>query len=125
MRRRIVSELEEARAAREALEQRGPVVAGLREQLRPSAAPELPGLRLAGALHAAEGVLAGDWYDVLALPAGSLALVIADVSGHGAEADMHAARVEHQLTSALHLGFAPDEVVTMAAQGFGTEVVRF
>lgn len=125
MRRRIVSELETAQTAREALEQRGPVVAGLREQLRPSATPDLPGLRVAGALHVAEGLLAGDWYDVLALPAASLALVVADVSGHGAEAGLVAARVKHQLTSGLRLGLAPDEALTMAAQGFVAEDERF
>jgi len=125
MRRRIVAELEESRSARQALEQRGPVVAGLREQLRASPLPVLPGLSVSGSLHAAEGVLAGDWWDAVPLRGGALAVVVCDVSGHGAEAGLVAARIKQSVTIALRLGAGPSAALSLAAQDLSREEERF
>ncbi|HEV2752562.1 MAG TPA: SpoIIE family protein phosphatase [Solirubrobacteraceae bacterium] len=104
MRRRILEELDTARAAHEGLTQREPVVAALRDQLRPSAVDPPPGVRVVGTVHSAEGVLAGDWYDVVRLPGGRVAVVVADVSGHGARAGSLAAQFKQALVTALSLG---------------------
>ena len=67
MRERIVTELDRSRQAIEALYQSGPVVTDLREVLAATPSLELTGLALHGVLSAAEGVLAGDWYDAVQL----------------------------------------------------------
>jgi sigma-B regulation protein RsbU (phosphoserine phosphatase) len=101
MRRRIVSELDAARSATEALDQHSPVVAGLQRELTPSSADGLEGVAVHGVLHAAEGVLAGDWWDVVRRPDGRTVLLIADVSGHGPDACLVAARFKQRLTLLL------------------------
>jgi sigma-B regulation protein RsbU (phosphoserine phosphatase) len=54
----------------------------IQQRLLPQAPPQVPGLDIAGACFAAE-YAAGDCFDFLSLPDGSLDLVIADVVGHG------------------------------------------
>jgi sigma-B regulation protein RsbU (phosphoserine phosphatase) len=104
MRRRIRSEVDSSRAAEEGLTQREPVVAALRAQLRASDAEPPGGVRVAGTVHSAEGVLAGDWYEVVTLPGGRVGVVVADVSGHGAAAGSVAAQFKQALVTALSLG---------------------
>ncbi|BEP14472.1 hypothetical protein acdb102_27830 [Acidothermaceae bacterium B102] len=125
MRGRIVTELERSRQAIEALYQSGPVVTGLREELAATPALQLPGIALHGVLSPAEGVLAGDWYDAVPLPAGRTALLIADVSGHGAAAGLVALRVKLALTSALSLGLGPADALAHATGTFAGEEERF
>lgn len=60
----------------------------LQHSLLPQRVPELPGVEFAWRyLPAGEGALiGGDWYDVLSLDDGTVALVIGDVMGRGVEA---------------------------------------
>lgn len=125
MRRQLVTEIDEARAAREALAQDAPVVAAIRRELRATGDPGVPGLRVFGALQPAEGVLAGDWWDTVRRPDGTLAVVVTDVSGHGPAAGIAAMRVRTSVTSALAAGRAPDRALTEAAPGFADEDARF
>ena len=59
-------------------------------------------------------MVGGDWYDVIDLPSGRLALVIGDVQGH----DLHAAGLMAQLRTAVHAyaaeGHGPDAVLSRA-----------
>lgn len=121
MRRRILDELERSEASRQALEQRGPVVLGLSEQLAPRASGPVDGLRYAVALRPAEGMLAGDWVDVLPLARDRVALILLDVSGHGAAAGLEAMRLKHVLTTSLLFGHAPHEALAVAAGGFAED----
>jgi sigma-B regulation protein RsbU (phosphoserine phosphatase) len=58
-------------------------VAGIIQQrLYPTVTPPCPGLDVAGAVFPAD-ITCGDYFDVIPLPDGALALVIGDVSGHG------------------------------------------
>ena len=125
MRRRILDELDASEGARQGLEQRGPVVAGLRRQLEASSLDAPAGLATAGVLHPAEGVLAGDFYDVLQLPSGLITLVLVDVSGHGAEAGLVAVRLKHVMTTALRLGLRPGDALAMVAEDFTSARDRF
>jgi serine phosphatase RsbU (regulator of sigma subunit)/CHASE3 domain sensor protein len=125
MRERIVTELERSRQAIEALYQSGPVVTGLREELAATPSLSLPGLALHGVLSAAEGILAGDWYDAVLLAGGRTAVLIADVSGHGAAAGLVALRVKLALTSALSLGLGPAAALAHATGMFAGEEERF
>jgi PAS domain S-box-containing protein len=85
----------------------------LQRSLLPRAIPEVTGLETAYGYqpanrHAQAG---GDWFDVIPLPDGQVALVIGDVTGHG----IHAAAVMGQLrttTAALaRLGSPPQEIM--------------
>jgi serine phosphatase RsbU (regulator of sigma subunit)/CHASE3 domain sensor protein len=125
MRERIVTELDRSRRAIEALYQSGPVVTGLREELAATPALVLPGLALHGVLSAAEGILAGDWYDAVPLQDGRTAVLVADVSGHGAAAGLVALRVKLALTSALSLGLGPAAALAHARGTFASEEERF
>jgi hypothetical protein len=61
--------------------------------------PTHPGITLAARYHPAMTGLdvGGDWYDAFALPAGDLALVIGDVTGHDADAAAKMAEVRNLL----------------------------
>lgn len=72
------------------------IVQALQQALLPRVLPQVPGATVAARYRAAEidvGV-GGDWYAVVALPDGRLALAVGDVTGHGldAVAEMAAAR---------------------------------
>lgn len=115
LRLRVVHELEESENARQALEQRGPVVLGLSERLSLVDLPPIAGLRVASALHAAEGVVAGDLLDVISISERHVAVVIADVSGHGAVAGLEAVTLKHVIGTALRLGLDPAGALDVAA----------
>ncbi len=114
LRRSLVSEIDDARAAREGLAQDAPLVAAMQAEL---VAPvvDVPGIIVAGVSQSAEGVMAGDWWDQIVRPDGTLALVVADVSGHGPEASVTAIRVRSVLRSGLERGLPLEEIVEMAA----------
>lgn len=115
LRGRLVRELEQSESARQALEQRGTVVLGLSERLSLHDRTPIPGLRVASALHAAEGVVAGDVLDVIAVDDRHVAVLIADVSGHGAVAGLEAISLKHVIATALRLGHDPALALDMAA----------
>jgi|SRR5579872_5469646 len=71
--------------ARDATKQ-PPLSSFLRASLPPSL-PEIDGLQFEALyLPCADSFIGGDWYDVLALPDGSVAIAVGDVTGHGLEA---------------------------------------
>jgi serine phosphatase RsbU (regulator of sigma subunit)/CHASE3 domain sensor protein len=120
MRRRIVDDLEQTRRAFEALEQSAPLVASLRSQLRPTPEAGLPaGLRIVGRLEPAHGVLAGDWYDVIALDDDRAVLIVVDVCGHGPSAGLHALWLKHLLVPALVMGLEPGDALNWVAGQMG------
>lgn len=116
LRRELVAEIDAADAAREGLMQDAPVVAAMQAELALTDAPVTPGVKLAGYVHSAEGVVSGDWWDALIRPDGSLALVVADVSGHGPSAAITAVRVRSVLRTALRSGAELNEAVSWAAR---------
>ena len=125
MRRQLVSEIDEARSARQSLEDDAPVVSAIRRELSQPTDPAVPGVVVHGEVSSAEGVLAGDWWDCVAMPSGEAALIITDIAGHGAEAGVAAMRVKHLMALLLASGAGPDEAITLAARSFADEVGRF
>jgi CHASE3 domain sensor protein len=125
MRRRIVYELDTARAATEALLQHSPVVSGLRTELAAGPVDDLGGVRVYGALHPAEGVLAGDWWEVLRRSGGRTALLVADVSGHGAEAGLVALRFKERITVLLRTDLDLLTAFTTAAKDLDEDPEKF
>ena len=125
MRGRIQEQLAESERSRQAVEQSAAVVLTLRSQLEPDVGPLPDGWTVAATLRAAEGVVAGDCYDIFTMKDGHLALMVVDIAGHGATEGILALRSKEVLRTALAGGQAPgDALWTMAAQlgDMGSEV---
>ena len=68
----------------------------LQQTFLPVTMPRVPGLRFASKYQPAGGI-GGDWYDVLALPSGAVALAMGDVAGHGVESAAAMGRLRNAL----------------------------
>jgi sigma-B regulation protein RsbU (phosphoserine phosphatase) len=125
MRGRIQQQLAESERSRQAVEQSAAVVLTLRSQLEPDVSMLPQGWTVAATLRAAEGVVAGDCYDLFVMRDGWLALVVVDIAGHGATEGILALRAKEVLRTALTSGQTPGEALeTTAAQlgDMGSEV---
>lgn len=118
LRRSLIAEIDEARAARSGLAQSAPLVTELRAAFTPAHAPTIPGLTIAGTSSSAEGVLAGDWWDMFEMSGDRLAVVVGDTSGHGTSATLTALRIRELVRAALRANISPDVVAQMAASTF-------
>ncbi len=117
MRGRIQQQLAESERSRQAVEQSAAVVLTLRSQLEPDVGVLPEGWTVAGRLRAAEGVVAGDCYDLFSMKDDRLALVVVDIAGHGATEGILALRSKEVLRTALTSGQDPGEALgTTAAQ---------
>ena len=102
---------EEAAAAllegERALRQAQQIAQTLQRGLLPERLPEIPGMQLAARYLAGSAGLevGGDWYDVIPMPSGAIALAIGDVVGRG----LRAAATMGQLRTALR-AYALQEV---------------
>ncbi|WP_197371842.1 ATP-binding SpoIIE family protein phosphatase, partial [Streptomyces clavuligerus] len=91
---------------------------GLQRSMMPVIGPAIPGMEVAGRYVPTGGGLqvGGDWYDMIPLPSGRMALVIGDVQGH----DVRAAGLMGQLRIALRAyaseGHRPDAVLSRASR---------
>ncbi|HVF33494.1 MAG TPA: SpoIIE family protein phosphatase [Acidimicrobiales bacterium] len=124
LRLRIVAELEEMRRANEALAQQAPLVVGLRDVLVPSfSAPAT--IELDSMFLPAEGVLAGDWFDLWTLDDERIAVVVVDISGHGADAGLFALRLKDLLVSSMAILPQPGAALGWVADRLGDTGERF
>ncbi|MFE6686155.1 SpoIIE family protein phosphatase [Streptomyces sp. NPDC057743] len=91
---------------------------GLQRSMMPTVQPDIPGMAVAARYVPTGGGLevGGDWYDMIPLPSGRIALVIGDVQGH----DVRAAGLMGQLRIALRAyaseGHHPDAVLSRASR---------
>ncbi len=125
MRRRIVTELDDADRARGALARRGLVVLTLRDELAASKVPLASGWAVAGRFEPAEGIIAGDWWDVVDLGDGRTALALVDVAGHGAATGVYALRTKQLVMAALREGLGPAEVWSWVQRAMGDTGEQF
>lgn len=123
MRRRLRDEAEELRQVRGALAEHSPLHLLVHSELEPS--DEASPLAVAGRQLPAEGVLAGDWYDVLSVAPDRVAAAVVDISGHGPRAGLFALKVKHLLTPMLRFGVAPGEAVGWVATECGETEEQF
>ncbi|URN18914.1 SpoIIE family protein phosphatase [Streptomyces sudanensis] len=83
----------------------------LQRSLLPRALPEQSAVDAAHRYLPAQSGVGGDWFDVIPLPGGRVALVVGDVVGHG----LHAAATMGRLRTAVHnfstLDLPPDELL--------------
>lgn len=100
MRLHLLDELDASRRAAEALELREPAVAALQAALAPRPLRR-PGLDVAAGIVSAEGVLAGDFIDVVDIGSDRVGLVLGDVSGHGPAAALVGLRLKIALATVL------------------------
>ncbi|MFI1201140.1 SpoIIE family protein phosphatase [Streptomyces sp. NPDC020883] len=90
----------------------------LQRSMMPTVQPDIPGMAVAARYVPTGGGLevGGDWYDMIPLPSGRIALVIGDVQGH----DVRAAGLMGQLRIALRAyaseGHHPDAVLSRASR---------
>jgi serine phosphatase RsbU (regulator of sigma subunit) len=119
MRQRILSELDQLERYNEALDQTGPVIQLLRTELEAGDFSPPSGVEVAGRVLAAEGLLAGDFYDLVPMADGRFAMLVADVSGHGHKAGVLAIRFKFLVEAALHLGDEPSASLAWAAERLG------
>ncbi|MGW0820350.1 SpoIIE family protein phosphatase [Streptomyces sp. NPDC002845] len=84
----------------------------LQRSLLPRGRPEQSAVELAYRYLPAQAEVGGDWFDVIPLSGGRVALVVGDVVGHG----LHAAATMGRLRTAVHnfcsLDLPPDELLT-------------
>lgn len=120
MRDRFLAERHRAVSADEAVADEAPAVTALRTLLAAREADPPPGATVAGGLLPAEGVLAGDWYDVSTRD-GELVVCVGDVCGHGVDAGVLAVRTKFALLDALDLGLTPTDALDHAARRFGRD----
>ncbi|MGW1408151.1 ATP-binding SpoIIE family protein phosphatase [Streptomyces sp. NPDC002403] len=91
---------------------------GLQRSMMPTLGPDIPGMTVAARYIPTGGGLqvGGDWYDMIPLPNGRIALIIGDVQGH----DVRAAGLMGQLRIALRAyaseGHRPDAVLSRASR---------
>jgi anti-sigma regulatory factor (Ser/Thr protein kinase) len=85
----------------------------LQRALLPVRLPELPSLELAARyLPAREGAaVGGDWYDVIELPSGDVALVMGDVVGRGIPAAALVGKLRNALRAYTVEGHPPDRAL--------------
>lgn len=119
MRRRIVTELDSARRAEQALRSQGAIVSVLREELGPSQQALPASLAMAAGFEPVMGVLAGDWYDVLCLDDGAVALCLIDVSGHGQSTGVFALQAKNLMLAGARQLLSPGAVLEWMARALG------
>jgi sigma-B regulation protein RsbU (phosphoserine phosphatase) len=119
MRRRIEDQRAQAQRSRLAVERSAAVLLTLRGYLEPEPGPLPGGWTVAAKLRAAEGVVAGDCYDIVPLDEGSLGLVVVDISGHGPAEGILALRCKELLRAALSTQLEPGAALVTAADQLG------
>ena len=103
---RMVGTVQDVTETRQA-EREHRIAETLQRSLLPDRLPEIPGIALAARYVPATGDLqvGGDWYDVVQLPNGQVAMAIGDVAGHG----LRAASIMGQLRMALRAYVLEDD----------------
>lgn len=119
MRARIREQLVESERSRQAVEQSAAVVLTLRSELEPVVGDLADGWTVAGRLRAAEGVVAGDCYDLFTTRDGNIALVVVDIAGHGATEGILALRCKEMLRTSLTSGAEPGGALDTTAEILG------
>ena len=100
---------------------RGTVII-LQEALLPAALPVLPGVQLAARYLVAgqDQTACGDWFDAIALPDGTVGLIVGDVVGHGVAASAAMGQLRAVLSERLmaqpNLAVVLEQVDTFAAR---------
>jgi hypothetical protein len=96
------------------------------ESLQPALVPEIPAsfgpLAVSVAYRPADGPAAGgDFYDVFSVGGGRVAMILGDVSGHGAHALTRAAHMRYTLRAYMETGLDPRSALKLAGRVLGAD----
>lgn len=105
--------------AYETLEQSAVLALHVRSELADQHGPAPEGWELASTMRAAEGLVAGDCFDIGLVSPTALYIVMIDVTGHGAVAALHALKAKSQLRTAVKSGLAPGAAMSSLARQHG------
>lgn len=126
LQREVRSQRDRAVHAREALEQSATLAVQVNASLAAQLGDYPDGWTVAAALRPAEGLAAGDCYDVSLVSPHHIGLVVLDIAGHGAESAITALRCKELVKAALRSGVAPgDTLAWLARQDHGIEAGSF
>ncbi|MGY1653381.1 SpoIIE family protein phosphatase [Geodermatophilus sp. SYSU D01119] len=117
--RALATHLGEAVLARAGEDDR--LSAALQRTLLLEELPKVPGVALGARYRPSEAdVVGGDWYDLVLLPSGRLAVVLGDVAGHGLSAASVTAQLRHALRASLLRDEGPAAALTELNRLVGT-----
>ena len=120
LQRQVRLQRDEAVHAREALEQSATLVVQVNASLAGQLGDYPHGWSVAGALRPAEGLAAGDCYDVSLIGPDHIGLIVLDIAGHGAGSAITALRCKELLKAALRSRMAPGQALQwLAGQDHG------
>jgi serine phosphatase RsbU (regulator of sigma subunit) len=111
----ILKQRDTAVNARQAFEQNAVLALQIRDELAHEVGEYPAGWSVAAGLRPAEGLVAGDCYDVSLLGPTEIGLVVLDIAGHGALAAISAFRCKELLKVALRNGLAPGSALDWLA----------
>ncbi|MCA9756800.1 MAG: SpoIIE family protein phosphatase [Candidatus Eisenbacteria bacterium] len=86
------------------------IARSIQQELLPREIPQLPKLDLA-AVNKPCFAVGGDYYDCATLPDGSLALAVADVTGHGVPAALLMSNIQATFRAEVHANRDPGEIL--------------
>lgn len=121
LRRSLVTEIDDVRAARTGLLQGAPLAVELEAAFAQPPLPMPSQLTVAGTSSSAEGVVSGDWWDMFVIAGNRLAVVVGDTSGHGTAATLTALRTRDLIRAGLRSGESPKRAIDLAASSFTNE----
>ena len=105
--------------SREAVEQSATVTLQLRNELASELGSFPAGWSAAARLLPAEGLVAGDCYDVTLISPQQLGLIVIDIAGHGARQAIVALRCKEILRAALRMNRSPGAALGLLAEQVG------
>lgn len=113
----------EAERARVGLQQEAPLVHSLADSLHIVDIAEDTGIDVATRFRPGQGSVAGDSSVITSLPDGSVAAVLVDLTGHGAEPAIGAIRVRDLLIHSIALGRSPAEAMGIVGWSSPSDVL--
>lgn len=115
MRRALVHQIDQTKAAFQTLNQEAPVSLSIRNALSARLSTSSR-IEVFGQIDSADGVITGDWWDTVRLP-DATAIVVADVAGHGASAGVAGLQMKSVLIAGLEAGFEVTDVFRRVSEG--------
>ena len=116
MQRTISQQRDDAIRAREAIEQSAILAVQVRSELASDLGDYPEGWTMAAGLRPAEGVVAGDCYDVALLSPTTIGVVVLDIAGHGAQSAIAALKCKELLKAALRSDLEPGAALTWLSE---------
>ena len=116
MQRTIGQQRDDAIRAREAIEQSAILAVQVRSELTSDLGDYPEGWTMAAGLRPAEGVVAGDCYDVALLSPTTIGIVVLDIAGHGAQSAVAALKCKELLKAAIRSGLEPGGAVSWLSE---------